>query len=57
MEVGQNFFVLIPVSLFREFQREEGEGDSADGLAYPFLIPPGQVPRGARWNECCPQVR
>ena len=57
MEAGQNFFILVPVSLFREFQRVEEEGNSADGQAYQVLVPPGQVPRGARWNECCPQVR
>ena len=31
VEVDQNFFVLVPVSLFREFQREEEEGEPADG--------------------------
>ena len=31
VEVDQNFFILIPVSLFREFQREEVEGEPADG--------------------------
>ena len=31
VEVNQNLFVLVPVSLFWEFQLEEEEGEPADG--------------------------